>query len=78
MIVDNSGHMIPMEQPVVLAQAIKSWLRTSVDSSSPKMSPRASTHVAAFHTRKVNLDHRLFQRLGAKYFRPSSNLGCEL
>ena len=30
-IVRDSGHMIPMEQPVILAETIKSWLRKAVD-----------------------------------------------
>jgi pimeloyl-ACP methyl ester carboxylesterase len=30
-IVRDSGHMIPMEQPAILAETIKSWLRNAVD-----------------------------------------------
>ena len=30
-IVCDSGHMVPMEQPAILAETIKSWLHNTVD-----------------------------------------------
>jgi pimeloyl-ACP methyl ester carboxylesterase len=30
-IVRDSGHMIPMEQPAILAETIKLWLRNAMD-----------------------------------------------